>query len=620
MKQLSISFTLGKASIPKQSNLEHNNREYIAKNVDGSKTKDNITYKKEDVEDAYNKLFGQAVAEYNAKQKRKDRMIENYYEHIANGKREEAYYEAIVQYGDSKTAPCDSSTGEECKIMLDEFMKDFIKQNPNLYVFNAVMHNDEASPHLHINFIPFYTKNRKNGLSKGVSLKAALDEQGIRAESMMKNQLTIWEDNERAAMEKILNSHGMSREDKNATYAHMTVEEYKRTQDEKKIIAALRKQKNISETDLKKESVVQLRNKISSLEKENKNLTVQQRSPYKSFFYSDPEKQSYVQSKLDLLDINYRETENGFEAQEYLVERIRRIEKEYVPKKTTARERLREDIDRLLMQSKDIDELLKKLEDKKYTIKQGKYISAKPLGGERFIRLKSLGENYSEFALRNRINAMKKFEGNIQSKISNTEKDTPEFYVLRSMQFYIIAFKRNALPMNKLNSKKPFTWTNDKELDRLTSLNAKINSGATLESIREEFHAAEQNLSEKENDVSKAKKDLVSYYELKEKIGIVYEGRVSEKYTREQALQTLSKFPSINEKNYKKIDTLIDNQRKALSAAEKNVQAARSELAAAADSFSTMEKIMGGTYVQSLAAAERDRREAEIIPNGLKNS
>lgn len=620
MKQLSISFTLGRASIPKQSNLEHNNREYIAKNVDGSKTKDNITYKKEDVEDAYNKLFGQAVAEYNAKQKRKDRMIENYYEHIANGKREEAYYEAIVQYGDSKTAPCDSSTGEECKIMLDEFMKDFIKQNPNLYVFNAVMHNDEASPHLHINFIPFYTKNRKNGLSKGVSLKAALDEQGIRAKSIMENQLTIWEESERAAMEKILNAHGMEREDKNATYAHMTVEEYKRTQDEKKIIAALRKQKSISETDLKKESVIQLRNKITSLEKENKNLTEQKRSPYKSFFYSDPEKQSYVQSKLDLLDINYRETENGFEAQEYLVERIRRIEKEYVPKKTTARERLREDIDRLLMQSKDIDELLKKLEEKKYTIKQGKYISVKPLGGERFIRLKSLGENYSEFALRNRINAMKKFEGNIQSKISNTEKDTPEFYVLRSMQFYIIAFKRNALPMKKLNSKKPFTWTNDKELDRLTALNAKINSGATLESIREEFHAAEQNLSEKENDVSKAKKDLVSYYELKEKIGIVYEGRVSEKYTREQALQTLSKFPSINEKNYKKIDTLIDNQRKALSAAEKNVQAARSELAAAADSFSTMEKIMGGTYVQSLAAAERDRREAEIIPNGLKNS
>jgi hypothetical protein len=620
VKQLSISFTIGKASIPKQANLEHNNREYIAKNVDGSKTKDNITYKKEDVEDAYNKLFGQALSEYNAKQKRKDRKIENYYDHISNGNREEAFYEAIVQYGDNKTSPCGSSTGEECKIMLDEFMRDFIKRNPNLYVFNAVMHNDEASPHLHINFVPFYTKGRKNGLSKGVSMKAALDEQGFTAKNFKENRLVAWEENERAAMEKILNAHGMEREDKNATYTHMTVEEYKRTQDEKKIIAALRKQKNISETDLKKESVIQLRNKISSLEKENKNLTEQKHSPYKSFFYSDPEKQSYVQSKLDLLDISYRETENGFEAQEYLVDRIRIIEKEYVPKKTTARDRLREDIDRLLVQSKDIDELLNKLEEKKYSIKHGKYISVKPIDGERFIRLKSLGENYSEFALRNRINAMKKYEGNLQNKIINTEKDTPEFYVLRSMQFYIIAFKRNALPMNKLNIKKPFMWTNDKELDKLTALNAKINSGATLESIREEFHAAEQNLSEKENDYFKAKKDLVSYYELKEKIGIVYEGRVSEKYTREQALQTLSKFPSINEKNYKKIDTLIDNQRKALSAAEKNVQAARSELSAAADSFSTMEKIMGGTYVQSLAAAERDRREAEIIPNGLKNS
>lgn len=50
------------------------------------------------------------------------------------------------------------------------------------------------------------------------------------------------------------------------------------------------------------------------------------------------------------------------------------------------------------------------------------------------------------------------------------------------------------------------------------------------------------------------------------------------------------------------------------------MQAARSELAAAADSFSTMEKIIGATYVQALAAAERDRREADIIPNGLKNS
>lgn len=618
MHQLSISFTLGRASMPKQANLEHNNREYIARNVDASKTKDNVTYKKEDVEDAYKKLFDQAVAEYNSKQKRKDRMIENYYEHISNSKREEAFYEAIVQFGDNKTAPCGSSTGEQCKIMLDEFMRDFIKRNPNLYVFNAVMHNDEASPHLHINFIPFYTKSRKNGLSKGVSMRAALDEQGFTAKNFKENRLVAWEESERTAMEKILNAHGMTREDKNAKYAHMSVEEYKLFQDEKKIVAALRKQKNISEDELKKENVIQLRNKITSLEKENKKLISQQQSPYRSFYYSDPEKQSYVQSKLDELNINYRETENGFEAQEFLVERIRKIEKNYTPKKTTARERLREDIDRLLMQSKDIDELLKKLEEQKYTVKQGKYISVKPHDGERFIRLKSLGENYSEFALRNRINAMKKFEGNIQTKINNADKDSPEFYVLRSMQFYIIAFKRNALPMNKVNDRKPFMWTNDKELDKLTALNAKINSGATLDTVRNDFHNAEQNSSEKENEFNKAKKDLVSYHELKEKISIVYEGKSSEKFTREQALQTLSKFPSINETNYTKVDALIEKQKDTVRAAQQKMNDAKAELDNAAELYATMEKVMGGTYVQSLAADERQRREADVIPNGLR--
>lgn len=618
MHQLSISFTLGRASMPKQANLEHNNREYIARNVDASKTKDNVTYKKEDVEDAYKKLFDQAVSEYNSKQKRKDRMIENYYEHISNSKREEAFYEAIVQFGDNKTAPCGSSTGEQCKIMLDEFMRDFIKRNPNLYVFNAVMHNDEASPHLHINFIPFYTKSRKNGLSKGVSMRAALDEQGFTAKNFKENRLVAWEESERTAMEKILNAHGMTREDKNAKYAHMSVEEYKLFQDEKKIVAALRKQKNISEDELKKENVIQLRNKITSLEKENKKLISQQQSPYRSFYYSDPEKQSYVQSKLDELNINYRETENGFEAQEFLVERIRKIEKNYTPKKTTARERLREDIDRLLMQSKDIDELLKKLEEQKYTVKQGKYISVKPHDGERFIRLKSLGENYSEFALRNRINAMKKFEGNIQTKINNADKDSPEFYVLRSMQFYIIAFKRNALPMNKVNDRKPFMWTNDKELDKLTALNAKINSGATLDTVRNDFHNAEQNSFEKENEFNKAKKDLVSYYELKEKISIVYDGKSSEKFTREQALQTISKFPSINETNYTKVDALIEKQKDTVRAAQQKMNDAKAELDNAAELYATMEKIIGGTYVQSLAAAERERREADIIPNGLR--
>ena len=49
-------------------------------------------------------------------------------------------------------------------------MKGFQARNPNRHVFNAVMHLDEVSPHLHIDFVPFYTKDRQRGLRKGVSL------------------------------------------------------------------------------------------------------------------------------------------------------------------------------------------------------------------------------------------------------------------------------------------------------------------------------------------------------------------------------------------------------------------------------------------------------------------
>ena len=180
---------------------------------------------------AYNKLFSRAVAEYKKKQKRADRRITDYYVHIANGKREEAFYEAIVQFGDSKTAPCGSPNGKIVQQMLEEYVLSFQKRNPNLYIFNDVMHLDETSPHLHINFIPFYTKPRTNGPRVGVSMKAALDEMGFTSEYFKANHLVAWVANERNFMETILHAHGYEREDKHADYAHMEIEEYKIEQD-----------------------------------------------------------------------------------------------------------------------------------------------------------------------------------------------------------------------------------------------------------------------------------------------------------------------------------------------------------------------------------------------------
>lgn len=621
MSRLSISFTLGKASVQHGANVEHNNRKFIAKNINEKKSAENVTYVKQDVREAYQQLFGKALEEYNSKQNRRDRIISDYYQHISNSKREEAFYEAVVQFGDSKTAPCGSENGKIAQTMLDKYIRDFKDRNPNLHIFNAVLHMDEASPHLHINFIPFYTEGRIKGLSKGVSMKAALDEQGFTAKNFKENRLVAWEESERAAMEKILNAHGFSREDKNAKYAHQTVDEYKRTQDEKKIVTALRASQKITSEDLQTENIRQLKTKLNLLEKENEKLERQKLSPYKSFYYSSPEKQAYVQARLDELTVPYRETENGFEAQECFVEAIRKIEKEFKPTRSAVRDKLRDDIDRLLMQCNSVDELLEKLKSERYTIKQGKYIAVKPHNGGQFIRLKSLGEFYSEYALRNRLNAKKKYESNIQKQIDSFKnKDTPKAVVIRTIQFYTIAFSNGALPMRKRETKKPFAWTNDSELDKLTALNKRINEGATLESLRNEFKKLEESVTEKEAVLNKAEKDLRAFYELKEKIEIVFEGKKSDLFTLRQAQQELEKHPNITKSNYRNVEILINNESENVKKAESELSSEREKLKEAAEIFSTAEKVMGGTYVQSIVGEERERRESKYVPNGLKSS
>ncbi len=617
MSKLSTSFTLGKASVPHEANVDHNNREFIANNVNKNKISENITYVKQNVQQAYQQLFRESLAEYNAKQKQPCRRIKDYFKHISKSKREEAFYEIIVQFSDSKTAPCGSENGKITQKMLDEYMESFQKRNPNLHVFNAVLHMDEASPHLHINFIPFYTQGRKNSLSKGVSMKAALDEQGFTAKNFKENRLVAWEDSERQVMEKILQKHGFEREDKNAKYAHQTVDDYKKSQDEKKMISALKSSRKISCEKISAEKIRRLKEKLKLTEKENEILEMQKVSPYKSFFYSVPDKQAFVQAKLDEKNIPYRETENGFEAQECYVDEIRKIEKEFTPT-GSIRDKIREDIDRFLLQSASVDELLEKLRKEKYEIKQGKYLAVKSPDSKNFVRMKSLGEHYSEYALRNRIKAKKKYEFEIEKKISSAKKESPEIIVLQTIKFYTIAFSNNALPMRKRNKQKPFSWNNDSELDKIIALNNKINSGATLESLHKDFEDTENAVAEKEKILDKAKSDLKTFYELKEKIEIIFEGKTSEVFTRQQAEQTLKKYPNINNFNYKNVETLINNETENVHHAEKSLEAEKEKLKESAEIFSMAEKVFGGTYVQSLVGAERERKESEFIPNGLK--
>lgn len=216
-----ISAMVGKGS------TTHNNRDFIAENVDGERTKNNITYCNEKIQDVYHELFDEALQKYNAKQTRSDRVIADYYEKIRTGKQEKPFHEIILQIGDKDTMGAETKNGELAKKILDKYMHDFEKRNSNLRVFSAHLHMDEATPHLHIDFIPF-TTNSKRGLETRVSLKKALEAQGFVSGSRSDTEWNRWIAFEKDILSQIMLEHGIEWDQKNIHEKHKTVSEFKR--------------------------------------------------------------------------------------------------------------------------------------------------------------------------------------------------------------------------------------------------------------------------------------------------------------------------------------------------------------------------------------------------------
>ena len=147
-QKLSLTFRVDKGVV------EHNNRTFVAKNVVRERIPDNIIYTQENIREKYHEIFDEALAEYNARQTRANRKISDYYEHMKQSKKEKPFYEVVVQVGDINSCGFGKDNYELAKHILDEYMRGFEKRNPNIKVFNAVMHLDEATPHLHIDFLP----------------------------------------------------------------------------------------------------------------------------------------------------------------------------------------------------------------------------------------------------------------------------------------------------------------------------------------------------------------------------------------------------------------------------------------------------------------------------------
>ena len=217
-----------------QGSVNHNSRKFHAKNTDPERSHLNITYCQENIKAVYHELFDEALERYNAKQTRADRRIEDYYEKIRSGKQEKPFHEIILQVGNRDDMSADSEEGQLSAAVLDEYMKSFQERNPQLRVFSAHLHMDEATPHLHIDFVPF-TTGSKRGLDTRVSLKQALAAQGFKGGTRGDTEWSQWVRSEKERLSLVMERHGIEWEDKGTHDKHLSVLDYKKEQRAKEI-------------------------------------------------------------------------------------------------------------------------------------------------------------------------------------------------------------------------------------------------------------------------------------------------------------------------------------------------------------------------------------------------
>ncbi len=282
MATKTISFPKGKG------HLTHNNRDFICNNVVPERTSWNRTYIQESLRDAYEKCFGQALRDYNVAQKRKDRQKDDYLKEIENsGNKEKAFYENIVQIGKKEDTSVVDENGkltEDAKAVievLDRYAKTFQERNPNLYLFNCVMHLDEATPHLHIDYIPV-AHGYKNGMKTRNSLTKAFQQMGFaKAVSKKQNETVAWQDRERAYLTDLCREQGIEIELLGIQRDNLSLPEYKAAMREVEELelqaAALDKQNEALEqqNDNLEQKASELHGQVQEMETQNNELFLQ---------------------------------------------------------------------------------------------------------------------------------------------------------------------------------------------------------------------------------------------------------------------------------------------------------------------------------------------------------
>ena len=221
--------------------LAHNRRDFIAENVDPDRVHLNICYQNENLKEVYKELFDDSVERYNVG-KRKDRQITNYYEKIRQGKQEKLFHEVIFQIGNREDMAVGTTEGDLAVKVLDEYVKNFQQRNPTLHVFSCYLHQDEATPHLHIDFVPYVIGWKGKGMDTRVSLKQALKSLGFQGGNKHDTELNQWINHEKELLAEIARQHRIEWEQKGTHEEHLDVYNFKK-KERKKEVQALEQEK-----------------------------------------------------------------------------------------------------------------------------------------------------------------------------------------------------------------------------------------------------------------------------------------------------------------------------------------------------------------------------------------
>ena len=209
-----------------RGSIRHNNRSFSAANIDRSRTGLNVTFCQEDLKQVYHQVFDEALAAYNAKKKKTRDKIPDYYEHIRQGKQEKLFHEVIFQIGNKDDCGCGSLDGDRAAAVLSEFAETFQERNPHLRVFNAVLHMDEATPHIHIDFVPVATEQTR-GLQTRVSMKQALKQQGFTSLGRNMTEWRAWMDREKQTLAELAQAYEFEIVSLGGGRKHMDLPEYR---------------------------------------------------------------------------------------------------------------------------------------------------------------------------------------------------------------------------------------------------------------------------------------------------------------------------------------------------------------------------------------------------------